>query len=393
MLCDVRKQQGATPLSFNTCDIKRFNECILYRKKLDRNAVFFIWLKGSEHMGKGRSTVYNSIVTPEKLAEVNPNNRELAKDFLDYLRSVDRSPTTIYNYNSDLNIFWVWNLEHNNNKYFIKLTKREIAKFQSFGINELGWSSNRVRRVKSCLSSLSNYIENILDEEEEFAEFRSIIRKIENPAKEVVREKTILTTEQVEYLLDELVRREKYQCACAVALAAYCGCRKAEICRFKVHYFDESNLVNNAYYVTPEKIKTKGHGAKLGKPLIKYTLVEFKKYFDLWMAERKRLGIESEWLFVSKEGDGYVQAKISTMDSYAATCCAVLNVPFYFHCLRHYLTTLMNSKHNLPSKVVQEWNGWSAIEMLNIYDDSEASDTFGDFFTENGIKTVEKASL
>ena len=346
----------------------------------------------------GRSTVYNAVTSPEKLKQVNPDNIELGKDFLDYLRSIDRSPSTIYNYNSDLNIFWVWNMENNKDKNFTDISKRELAKFQSYGLNDLGWSSNRIRRVKSCLSSLSNYIENILDEEEEFKNFRSIIRKIENPQKETVREKTILSTEQVEYLLDELVEAKKYQCACAVALAAYCGCRKSEICRFKVEYFDESNLVNNAYYKTPEKIKTKGHGAKLGKQLIKYTMADFKKYFDLWMNERKERGIESEWLFVSKEDGEWVQAKISTMDSYAATCSRILGVPFYFHCLRHYLRTLMGAR-NLPTEVVVTWFGWGSedgtggAEMASLYNDAKAEDSFGDFFTEDGIKQVQKSSL
>lgn len=343
-------------------------------------------------MKKGRTTVYNPITSSEKLAQVNPQNIELANDFLDYLASTDKSQGTINNYRSDLNIFWIWNMENNNNKYFVNLTKREIAKFQNYGLNHWGWSSNRMKRVKSTLSSMSNYIENILDDEIE--NFRSIIRKIENPANEVVRKKTVLSDEQVEFLLNELVNRGKYQCACAIALAAYCGCRKSEITRFKVEYYNEENLVNNAYYATPEKIKTKGRGSKLGKQLIKYTLADFKKYFDLWMNERKEKGIESEWLFVTKENGEWVQSKVSTMDSYAETCSRILGVPFYFHCLRHYLTTLMNSKHNLPMKVVQEWFGWTnGGQMISIYDDSEASDTFGEYFTEDGIKTVEKASL
>lgn len=37
-----------------------------------------------------------------------------------------------------------------------------------------GWSPNRVRRVKSCLSSLSNYIETILDDEEGLENYRPL---------------------------------------------------------------------------------------------------------------------------------------------------------------------------------------------------------------------------
>ena len=164
-----------------------------------------------------RSTVYNQITSSEKLEQVNPENKELGEDWLEYLESIDRSPQSIVAYRSDLNIFWVWNLQYNKNKFFADLTKREVAKFQNHALNTWGWSPNRIRRVKSCLSSLSNYIENVLDDEEEFENYRGIIRKIENPAKEVVREKTILSDEQVDFLLRELVNRKEFRkslCCC-----------------------------------------------------------------------------------------------------------------------------------------------------------------------------------
>ena len=113
----------------------------------------------------GRKTVYNAITSDEKIAQINKKNMELVNDFLDYMRSIDRAPTTIKNYRADLLVFFCWCLEHLDNKYFVDLTKREIARFQSYALTEWGWSSNRTRNVKSVLSSLSNYIENILDDE------------------------------------------------------------------------------------------------------------------------------------------------------------------------------------------------------------------------------------
>ena len=142
-----------------------------------------------------RKTVYNSITTPELLNQINEENSYLRKEFLDYLKSIDRAKTTIYQYEQDLNIFWVWNLQNNGNKDFIKITKREFAKFQNHAINEWQWSPKRTRRVKSVLSSLSNFIENILDEEEEYEGYRSVIKKIENPVNETVREKTVFEQE------------------------------------------------------------------------------------------------------------------------------------------------------------------------------------------------------
>ena len=338
----------------------------------------------------GRGTVYNNITSLDKLEKINPANRELGEDFLEYLSSVNRSPATIKNYRSDLNIFWVYCLEHLNNKFFIELNKREIVKFQNYCLNKWGWGSARIHRVKSCLSSLSNYIENILDDE--FEDYRGIIKKIESPSKNTVRQKSIFTEEQIDLLLDTLVATGRYYVACAVALALYSGCRKAELAEFKVSWFDDSNLiVDGAMYKTPVEIRTKGHG-KEGKPLYKYTLCDFKKYYDLWIEYRKKNGIESEWLFVRKTENGYEQAKNTTFDSYAVTCSNILNMPFYFHALRHNLCTKL-CKCNLPSKIIQEYFGWSNPSLIDVYDDSEASEDFGKYFTTKGIVQAKSGSL
>ena len=108
-----------------------------------------------------RKTVYNNITSEEKLAKVNPENIQLGDDFLEYLTSIDRAKTTINSYDADLKVFWCWNEEFNSNKFFVDLSKRDIAKFQNHALNTWGWSPARMRRVKSTLSSLSNFVESI----------------------------------------------------------------------------------------------------------------------------------------------------------------------------------------------------------------------------------------
>ena len=336
----------------------------------------------------GRSTVYNNIVTEEKKKEINKENQNLMEDFLDYLVSIDRSPATIAQYKNDLYIFFCWNIDENDNKYFVDLTKREIAKFQKHCISEWSWSSNRLSRVKSTLSSLSNYIENMLDDE--YENYRPIVRKVETPVKQAVREKTVLTEDEVDKILDTLVEQKRYQCACAFALAAFSGARKSELLRFKVSYFDDENIMDTAaLYKTPEKIQTKGRGSN-GKMLTKYTLLDFKKYFDLWMKERKEEGYaESEWLFIKKNGE---QSTISNLDYYAEVISKILGRPFYFHSLRHALCSKL-FRIGLPADIIQEYFGWSSAEMLKIYNDNEASDSFGRYFTDSGIKGSESKGL
>lgn len=342
-------------------------------------------------MKMGRTTVYNKIATKEKLDLVNKDNLELMRDYLDYLSSIDRAETTIRGYESDLNIFWVWNMEYNHNKFFVELTKRELAKFQNHCLKEWGWGSGRIRRVKSVLSSLSNYIENILDDE---YNFRSIVRKIESPVNVKVREKTVFTDEQLNYLLDFLVEHEQYDKACMLAMCMCNGRRKAELPRMKVSYFTDENIIYGSLYRTPETVVTKGRGSR-GKLLTVYTLMNpFKKYLDLWLKFREENEITSEWLIPYKECGEYVdkQVPISTMDSWAETFTRILGVPFYWHSLRHYFTTKL-SESNVPDSVIQDIVGWESADMCRLYCDTPADAKFGKYFGEDGIRNVERASL
>ena len=332
-----------------------------------------------------RTTVYNNITTEEKIAKINENNIWLIDEFLEYLASVDRSPKTINAYRNDLHIFFVWNEEFNDNKEFTKLTKREIAKWQNHAIQVYSWSPKRLRRVKAALSSLSNFIENILDEEEDYKNFRPIVNKIESPANEAVREKTVLSDEQVEFLLDTLVERKEYEKACSIAICAYSGMRKAELLQCKMAYFDEKHLEFGCLYKT-DKLRAKGRG-KAGKQINKYIMKKVDKYIDLWKEERKRLGIESEWVFVKKSRDGYVRRE--SVDGWTDEFSEIIGEDFYYHSLRHYVCSCL-SANNLPAEVIREFFQWESVEMIKIYNDNSAVDDFNKYFTVDGINKQEE---
>ena len=340
----------------------------------------------------GRKVQYNNIVSDELLEQVNPENIELGNDFLDYLRSIDRSPNTIDAYSHDLNIFWSYLLLHCGNKFFIDLSKRDISKYQSYCLTEYKWSPARMRRVKSTLSSLSNYVENMLDDE--FENYKPIIRKIENPVNEKVFKKTVLEDYQLQELLDAIVEKKKYDKACMLSLAMNSGRRKAELPRFIVSYFDDKNIIYGSLYKTPETITTKGRGSR-GKQLIVYTLVKpFKPYLDLWLKYREENNINSEWLFPKKVGNKYVDEQISTdtLDSWAETFSKILDIPFYWHSIRHFFVSSL-SRNSLPDNVIQMILGWSSLDMVGIYKDIEVDEEFEKYFGEDGIKKVEQASL
>lgn len=337
---------------------------------------------------EGRSTVYNKLTTPAKIANINPENAQLSKDFLEYLASVDRSPQTIEQYSYDLKIFFVFVSEQLNNKEFIKITKRELARFQNWCINDLGWSPKRLRRVKSVISSLSSYIENMLDEEEGYEDFRSIVKKIESPANEPVREKTVLTDEQIDLLLDTLVEREQYERAVAVAILCYSGMRKGELIQMRMDFFNEDHLEFGCLYKT-DKVRAKGRGVR-GKMINKYVMNKVDKYLDLWKKQREELGIDSEWVFVIKHGD--VWDRRTDIEGWKDEFSKIIGVPFYFHCLRHKLCSELVAQ-NVPSEIIREFFKWDSAEMISIYNDNSAVDDFGKYFSVDGIIAQEQKGL
>lgn len=336
----------------------------------------------------GRKTIYNNITSIETYEKVNEDNKQLLQDFIEYLESTDKSKETIKQYTADIKICFTWSLESNKNKFFVEFNKRDFMKYQNYLVNTLEVSPARVRRLRSSISSMSNFVESVLDDD--FPNFRNIVNKIPAPSLEKVLEKTVFELEDLQKLLDHLVKEKKYQQACALALAMSSGARKSELGRFKVSFFEDENIVFGSLYKTPEKIKTKGRGSK-GKMLNKFVLVQyFKPYFDLWMEERKRLGITNEYVLGGKsENDGI---SISTLNSWADSFSKICEKDFYWHSQRHFYTTLL-SKANIPDEVIKNLVGWSSVVMVSTYKDVNEEDEFGKYFGEEGFKVVEEKGL
>ena len=339
----------------------------------------------------GRKTKMNKLTSPELLAQVNQNNRQLKEEFLQYLKAVNRSEGTIRQYGSDLDIFFCWVLQNAGNKDFVKVSKRDIISFQGWLLNENENSPARVRRIKATISSLSNFCENILaDEDEEYESFRSIVRKIENPQMQPVREKTVWEEQKLQELLDELTERKQYDKACFLALAIYSGRRKAELCRFRVSDFEDDKLVCDGALYKSAPIKTKGMGG--GKMISCYTLArKFKPYLDCWIKEREERGIQSEWLFPDPVNPGE-HISISTVNSWANTFSRMTGENFYWHSLRHAFTTGL-AKAGIPDGVIQSIVHWESADMVKIYKDIDAEEEIGMYFKNGEISAPEKKTL
>lgn len=319
-----------------------------------------------------RKTYRNIITSPELTEQINKDNISLMNKFLKD-KSIRTSSKTIVVYESNLIMFFTWNLLHNNNKKFTDIKKLEFSEFFSFASEELKLGSARLNNIRSTLSSLSNFIEKFYDEE--YPNFRNVILKvIESSPKEERREKTILTDEQIEDLLEHLSIHNKQE-ACWLALAITCGARFSELLIFETDLIDENRTAfGDLFLETTRQIKTKGRG-KAGKLLYKYILKEkFLPYYKNWLKERERIlkdkKLNHNFLFIKQDGQ---PATGATVRGWICEFEKYLGVPFYAHALRHYLVTLF-SKKNIPQPLIKELMGWSSLEMVSIYDDSSLKD-------------------
>lgn len=319
---------------------------------------------------------FRKIITNEEILEnINPKNKKLMKRFIKE-KNTRCSDATIRNYTSDLNIFFTWNYLENDDKFFVDIKKIEMADFFAYAVDDLKWGSARFSRMRSCLSSLSEYILRFFDEE--YPTFKNIVLKsIELMPKCPRRKKTILSEEQIDSLLNYLKNEiNRPQEACLLALAICSGARKSELLRFDIDLIDENNTAFDGLFIeTKEQIKTKGF-SKEGKLLYKYIIKDlFVPYYNEWMVKRKEIlennnVEEHNKLFIKNDG---TPAKVSTIEGWIEKWSKFLNEDVYLHALRHYTCTYL-ARLGLESELIVEIFGWSSHDMYNIYCDLTAKD-------------------
>jgi len=317
-----------------------------------------------------RHTDKTIITSPEKWEKVSDKNKKLMDSFLDE-KDTRCSSETVNGYRSDLTIFFSYVLDNLDNKFFIDIRKMEFSMFFSFCVNKLGWKgSARFNRMRSVLSSLSNYIERVMDDE--YPTYKNIILKaVQTMPKAVAREKTILSEEQINKLLKQLVEEKRFQESCVIALAIASGARISELLRITTDLIDTTHLAYSDIFIeTLKQIKTKGR-TKTGDMKFKYIIKDlFIPYYELWLPERERImkenGKEHNCIFIDQNGD---EANLSTIRYWIPMWEKFLGVDIYMHSMRHYTVTFL-TKIGLPTDLIIEIMGWKSGEaMYKIYND------------------------
>jgi len=143
--------------------------------------------------------------------------------------------------------------------------------------------------------------------------------------------------------------------------------RKSEIIQAKVDWYFGNPPIYEGMYVSPE-IRTKGKGVQ-GKKMKKYTICSIAdKYLNLWLEQRKELGIESDSLFVIKRLGQWEGIKESTVDSWMRLFTSLTSIDNYCHMFRHYSATWLK-RHSVSIDQIRDFMGHNDSSTSEIYVD------------------------
>ncbi|QJI52492.1 site-specific integrase [Psychrobacillus phage Perkons] len=235
------------------------------------------------------------VVTDEIWMNVNEDYRTLVEEFVSVQ---NHSNQTKKQYISSLKQFGFYLFDAMNNKPLHKVTKRDFLRYISYLRDNRKMSSSGIGMKKAAVSSLCNYIENVVsgdDEDESYKNFRSFTRGLPAIPKNVVYEKIKITYAEYQEMMSVLENDENYLGMAWLSTAFNVGARRSEIVQFKSEIVDYE-MSDDATFVYSHNIRLKGSGID-GKIEPYMINLEAIKYMKLWMEKR---GYEHEYIFTTK---------------------------------------------------------------------------------------------
>lgn len=313
-------------------------------------------------MIEGRQYTINKYDAVKDWELVSKENRDLVKEFMDYLCATDRSPQTRKVYLHNLQLFFLWVRVERDNKFFADLKKRDFMSWMAYLSGEQKLSPNRVCVLRSTVSSLANFAENILEgEDERFEGYRNVVLKISAPPKSLVREKMFINEEQLRVLIEELEKRELFREALYVIISATTACRKGEIAQLRKSDFDKEKIVDGFYRTHPIRVKSRGTTGKQRQFVIPQEPIQ--KYLDAYLSTRDD---SVEELFVVEGKNGTVPVRPATFNDWCAIFSEILGVPVYPHGFRSSAASMLKDQGKDVMKI-QALLGHQSMETTRHY--------------------------
>ena len=253
-------------------------------------------------------------VTEQEWQQANKFNRNLTEEFLQ--ESMQLSPQTIRQYESGLKIFFRWVNEELDNKRLVDIKSRDYLKYQNYLVRR-GLSSSAIKFKRAAISSLNGYVMTYY--EDEYPTFRNFITKnIANPPSNFVNKKDPLAKEEFDLLLNELIKRKKWQQVAYIMFSFTTACRKGEsmqLLKEVVNYapvIRERNGKTIKYYETHD-IRCKGRGVAGEVRKLQFNQ-ETMDYLNKWLEVRGE--DDCPYMFVTMQNNVVKQVGQTTFNDW-----------------------------------------------------------------------------
>lgn len=314
-------------------------------------------------------------ITDEMWIQVNEDYRCLVEEFI---TTQAHSPETKKQYTSCLKQFGWYLCNSMNNKPFYKLTKRDYLRFLSYIRDNRKMSSSAISLRKAAVSSLCNYIENVVaDDDDNYRSFRNFTRGLPAIPKNRVYEKVKVTKEEYDLMMSVLEEDENYLGMAWLAVAFTVGARRSEIIQFKTEILDYP-VQEGQTYVLSHKVRGKGRSDD-GKILEYMIPLDALPYIKKWINTR---GYESEYIFTTKYNGEIRKMSQTWADDFCSnTLSDILGRRINVHifknsCITHLLESGVDI--NLVSKYVAHHENIATTQIYDLRDfEEEKNQIFG----------------
>lgn len=294
---------------------------------------------------------------------LSEENKELYDDYLLELESQGKAVKTIKQYGFDIRAFMCWLVKEKNNKYILDLKRRDFRTF-FLTLQRAGTSAARINRVQSSIRNLLEFA--CVSEDYDYeVNAMSHIRGLQ---KEPVRKIVFLSDKQVNILIDELLKRKKYQKALWVSLAYDSAGRRGELHQVKKEGFLENNQTNTV----------------IGKRGKKFKLIYFNRskiIYKLWIRQRGDDDFDTLW--VTGKGKNKKPMSYEAMYDFVDEFREILEkrigekIPLNPHSFRHScLTNLENGTHHTLQEIGKDHLDIRLLQTLAHHSDISTTQSY-----------------
>ena len=328
-------------------------------------------------------------VTDEQWQEVNQFNRDMVEDYLS--NQTHLSDKSLISYSSALRIYFIWVKDHLNNKSCIEIKKKEFLRYMNW-LSGRGLSESAIKMKKSSVSAFNKFIENFYEDEYPFRNYVTSEMKV--PITGKVHEKIPLTQEEIDFLCDELAKRNEWEKLAYIKFTYSTGCRRAEsrqLLKEVVDYQPHINMitiidddgkeqeVESVSYKTHD-IRCKGR-SKLGKVRKLQFGQDVMDALNKWLEERG--DDDNPYMFVIKvKKTGEIrQIADETFNGWCSGLFTeIMNRRIFPHLFRSSRATNLVVGQHRPIETAQKLLGHASSETTQIYVVREDTDDADDAF-------------